>query len=373
MVINIASFGGRTHMLDTARELEKFGHTVRFYSWVPTKRAMQFGLKRECSFTLFYYALPFLVLFKIFGFKSWIMRSYVRWCDWFMCLYMKPCDVFIGQSPMHIRSIQHAKNKFGAVTILERGTSHVLEFINNLQGSPEFAVKEVQQRNDVNHDLKGYLYPDYISVGAEHVKESFLKHNFAGERIFVNNYGCNLKFFHSTELKDDDVFDIIQVGNWSYRKGADLIVELCKTKGYRFLHVGSLSAPFPAMENMTQVDAVNEWKLVDYYSKAKVFIMPSREEGLAQVQVQALVCGLPLVCSQHSGGRDLRKYIKEGEWIFEMEDYSVASLSKCVDLALTKASTQTGMRSYCDSEKILEASWEGYGKRYNDFLSKVVK
>ena len=53
MIINIASFGGRTHMLDTARELEKFGHIVRFYSYVPTKRAMKFGLKKECSYSLY--------------------------------------------------------------------------------------------------------------------------------------------------------------------------------------------------------------------------------------------------------------------------------------------------------------------------------
>jgi UDP:flavonoid glycosyltransferase YjiC (YdhE family) len=40
MKINIASFGGRSHLLDTARELEKFGHEVRFYSYVPSKRAI---------------------------------------------------------------------------------------------------------------------------------------------------------------------------------------------------------------------------------------------------------------------------------------------------------------------------------------------
>lgn len=54
MVINIASFGGRTHMLDTARELARHGHTVRFYSYVPTKRAVRYGLPKECSFSYQY-------------------------------------------------------------------------------------------------------------------------------------------------------------------------------------------------------------------------------------------------------------------------------------------------------------------------------
>ena len=66
MVINIASFGGRTHLLDTARELAKQGNIVRFYSYVPTKRAVKYGLPAECNYSLFLWALPFLVLYKIF-------------------------------------------------------------------------------------------------------------------------------------------------------------------------------------------------------------------------------------------------------------------------------------------------------------------
>ena len=41
MVINIASNWGRAHLLDIARELEKHGHTVRFYSVVPDKMAQK--------------------------------------------------------------------------------------------------------------------------------------------------------------------------------------------------------------------------------------------------------------------------------------------------------------------------------------------
>jgi len=36
-----------------------------------------------------------------------------------------------------------------------------------------------------------------------------------------------------------------------------------------------------------------------------VFVMASIEEGLAMVQVQALACGLPLICTTNTGGEDL--------------------------------------------------------------------
>ena len=48
MKITIAA-SHRFHLLDLARELASLGHEVRFYSYVPTKRAMKFGLKKETN------------------------------------------------------------------------------------------------------------------------------------------------------------------------------------------------------------------------------------------------------------------------------------------------------------------------------------
>lgn len=63
MKINILS-PGRFHVCDLARELARNGHNVKFYSFVPTKRAMKFGLPKECSASLFWPMSPFLMLPK---------------------------------------------------------------------------------------------------------------------------------------------------------------------------------------------------------------------------------------------------------------------------------------------------------------------
>ena len=64
--INILS-PGRFHVLDLARELDKNGFDVKFYSFVPTKRAMRFGLPKHCSASIFVLMLPFLALCRIFN------------------------------------------------------------------------------------------------------------------------------------------------------------------------------------------------------------------------------------------------------------------------------------------------------------------
>jgi len=371
MVINVASFGGRSHMLDLARELHKKGHEVRFYSYVPTKRAQQFGLPAACNKTLFYWALPFLALFKIFGFKSWNQYLYWRVFDIFTAYYMKPCDVFIGQSPMHNFSIRYAKKKYGALTILERGTVHVLDYVEQVKEDPLLEGKCQQPSYQIAYDIDGYKYPNFISVGSEQVKDSFIKHGIAAEKIFVNNYGFDVSQFSSTVLAENP-YDLIMVGRWSYPKGAALITEACKRKGYHFLHVGSLIGyPFPEIENMHHVDAVPQNKLVEYYSKAKVFVLPSYVEGLALVQMQAAACGLPIVCSEYTGGRDIRKYTTSDEWIIEMNDLTVESLISAIDNALSLAKKQTGKRNYLNKD-FANASWEGYGNRYHEFLQEKI-
>lgn len=368
MVINIASFGGRTHLLDTARELEKFGHTVRFYSFVTDRRAVKFGLKKECNYSLFLFAFPYLIWLRLFGFGGWGTYIYFRLCDWFVAYYMKPCDVFIGQSPMHNFSLRYAKRKYGAKIILERGTSHVLTYLENQTDIPNFKPFPKIQ---LGFDLAGYQYADYISVGAEHVKESFIKHGFLESRIFVNNYGFNECQFHPTACSEE--FDLIMVGTWSYRKGCDKLLQVLQQKSYKLLHVGSKTDLDldDNNKNITDVGIQDQSSLVNYYSKAKVFVLPSREEGLALVLLQAVACGLPIVCSEHSGGRDLRKYVDHPEFIIEMKDDSVSELRTSIDKALYIAGGTDGIRNYAGNG-LKRLSFTCYGERYNDFLVHLI-
>lgn len=370
MKISIASFGGRNHILELARELEKQGHDVKFYSYLPTKRAIKFGLKKKCNYSYFILALPFLALLKITKRSNWSLYLFHRFFDFYLSIILKPCDVFIGQSPMHVSSLKVAKNKFKAKVILERGTSHVLNFIEMLSANPVFKDKKIMPEMFLKRDLKGYEIADYISVPSSYVANSFIKYGISKKKIFINNYGVNLSKFKSTIINNN--YDLIMVGQWSYRKGADLLVDLCKKHKLSLLHIGSiLDVEFPEFENMTHVDAVDEFELINYYSKAKVFVLPSREEGLALVQPQALICGLPIVCSKNTGGGDLKKYIEDEKWIVEMNEYNVEELYRCVKVALSLANSQYGERNYSkDLEENL--SWGSYGIRYDNFLKSII-
>ena len=162
------------------------------------------------------------------------------------------------------------------------------------------------------------------------------------------------------------------VGSWGLRKGCDLIVDAIKQTDYKFLHVGSIGDyPFPKDDpQFTHIDAIDQKQLVKYYNKAKVFLLPSREEGLALVQAQAIACNLPIIGSKDSGVEDLLQIVDDPYFITILKDYSVAAVVEGINSALKKCE-ELGTQQYAgDLKKNL--SWDAYGKRYSDNIKIIV-
>lgn len=363
MRINIASTH-RFHLLDLARELSLQGHDVAFYSYVPTKRCETFGLSKKCCHSFTWLAIPFIILKRYFPQSQMINKYWDLAMDYYMSLFMRPCDVYIALGTVYLKSLETAKHKYGAKTILEWGSKYIDEQQRILKeiGAP-LNAEYFNERS-----RKGYEIADYIAISSNHVKESFEKYGFPKQKLFMNHYGVDLTMFHPTKLTVPS-YDIIMVGGWSLRKGCDLIIELCKKYKYSFLHVGSIvDLAFPKIENMHHVDSVNQKELIKYYSQAKVFLLPSREEGLAMVQAQAVVCGLPVVCSKDSGGRDLKPLVEESRYIIELPSLDVENIHKCVEKALLLASNQIELRNYAGNAAD-SLTWTAYGMKYSDFLT----
>ncbi len=364
MKINIAA-SHRFQLLDLARELSNQGHEVRFYSYVPTSKAIRFGLKKECSYSLLILMLPFLALIKLTHSSFYSVKLKNLALDYYLSWFMKPCDVYIALGTVYKKSILSAKRKFGATTILEWGSKHIeeqqriLSEIPNIKKQPEYFTQR---------SLQGYEIADYIAIASDHVKQSFIERGVATSKLIQNPYGVDLSMFGPTTITRGETYDLIMVGGWGYRKGCDLLIDVCRKNKFKLLHVGPLvDIEFPIEDNFTHIDTVDLSLLINFYAKAKVFVLPSREEGLAMVQPQALACGLPIVCSMHTGGRDLVNFLEEKKWIIEMQVYSLKELERCIFQALELSKNQSGLRSYSDNA-IDQLTWSAYGKRYSKHI-----
>lgn len=365
MKINIAATH-RFHLLDLARELADLGHDVKFYSYVPYSRSKKFGLKRQNTCSIFIYIFPILILERLFSKSNLILKLKFSIIDFILTHFTRKCDFFIGLGTVYKNAFIKAK-KNGAITILEWGSKHILEQEKNITLNSK--AKKLSTYF-INKDLYNYEIVDYIAIPSLHVKNSFLEYEFSPKKLLINPYGVDLNMFYPTIL-NNKCYDIIFVGNWSYTKGCDYIIEIINNSNFTFLHVGSIKdIEFPIHPRMTHIDSVEQNKLVDYYSLAKVFILPSRAEGLAMVQAQAVACGLPIVCSKNTGGSDLRNLISAKDWIIEFEDYSINSILNSINQAIILAQTQKDLRNYV-LDDINNLSWKEYGKRYSNNLFRI--
>lgn len=359
-------------MLDLARELEHQGFDVKLYSFVPTKRAMRFDLPKTCSESFVVLLAPFLLLDKkIFKKQDWSHRLRIRAQDFIVTHKMRKCDLLISLSGSYIKAIDKAK-KDRSIIIIERGSKHILEQdrimkeIFAISGNNSVLVPQF----NLDRELQSYDMADYISIASNHVKDSFLKHGFSDGKLFQNPYGTDLSMF-KPDVNAKKEFDVIMVGGWSLRKGCDLLTEALKNTNLKFLHVGGIvDLPFPQLPNFTHVDSVNQWELTNYYNRAKVFVLASREEGLGMVQGQAIACGLPLVSTKDSGGEDIAEITGSKEWIVVIPKTTVKGISEGIQKALELYKKIPADREILGSGK-RNLSWEAYGERYAEFIDSL--
>lgn len=367
--INILS-PGRFHVCDLARELDKNGFDVKFYSYVPKHRAAKFGLPPYCSTNLYIVLLPFVAFErKFFPGKKWAKKLRRNVQDYLTSLVMRRAQVTIAMSGEFNRSVAKAKKR-GDVIIIERGSKHILEQKRILESIPSNKGKIIIDEDNVKRETSDYTSADYIAIASEHVKKSFLIHDYPEQKLFVNPYGVDVSMFHP-EIQNKE-YDVIMVGNWCYRKGCDLIIGAISQLGLSLLHVGGITdVIFPNNQLFTHVDSVDEKKLCSYYAKAKVFVLPSREDGFGMVLSQAVACNLPIVGSMDCGAPDLKRMVEYPEYITIIKDYSVESVCSGIQTALNKYQ-ELGNSLYA-GDAVENLTWEVYGKRYANFLNQLTK
>lgn len=373
--IAIASTG-RFHVLDLARELAKLGHEVAFWSLVTKRRAERFGLPAAAHRGLFPQLFPLVALQRYSGtrLREWANSLLLAAVDRTIARRLEPCDVFIGMSGLCVVSARAARERFGAKIFIERGSRHIL--------SQKAILDELRRRGmradvvpdyAVERELKGYALADRVVIPSLHAEQSFIKEGYPAEKLFRNPYGVALSMFPPTAVPQALPPTLLYVGNWSYQKGVDLLESAWRRlEGVNLLHVGAVGdAPLPKASGFTHVDPVPQWRLRDYYAMAHLFVQASRQEGLSLVLAQSLASGLPIVCTDRTGGEDLKPLLPDSSWVKVVASDDVIALAEGIREMLPRALSLRGERNLLGTSREM-LSWAAYGQRYEEEIEKVV-
>ena len=362
---------GRFHVLDLARELALLGHEVRFYSYVPRQRAVRFGLPEQCHVSLLVFLWPLVALAKVMRgerSRAWLDQLTFRAANWAVQWRMQPCDVFIGMAGIYLEAAIAAKRRYGARIVVERGSMHIdaqkdiLDAIRQLH--PGAAT--VPEQNVVR-DRKAYEIADVIVVPSIHTERSFLDRGFPPDRLFRNPYGVDLDAFQlKPEIQREEGL-VLFVGNWSLRKGVDVLIPAMKTlccEPVRLCHLGKRGdGAYPDEKWFMAHGHVDQKELAAWYQRAQVLVLPSREEGLSLVLIQALACGCPVVGSERSGARDLQAIPGLSDWVDVVECDDAAVLAGAIRRRLNSAYPVTSTDAIRS-----QLSWKEYARRYGRML-----
>ena len=167
------------------------------------------------------------------------------------------------------------------------------------------------------------------------------------------------------------------MGNWTYQKGVDILVDVWKSIGnVKLLHVGSVGdAPIPLSSNLFEhVNSVPQWNLVKYYSQAHLLVLASRHDGFGVVLAQALACGLPIVCSDRTGGKDLKELLPSNAGDITIVPHENAeALAEAIKKTLALSFKSNGKRDLLGISGRKTLSWKAYADRYDREIQRLFR
>ncbi len=259
-----------------------------------------------------------------------LCRARLPWeIDWmvtetfgsWMARRLEPCDVFHSLSGYGLRAHRVARERYGALTVCDRGSSHILYQQEIL--AQEHSLRKMPFRlfdsRIVERELQEYEECDLISVPSDFVHGTFVAKGVAKEKLRVVPYGVDLKVFRPVP-KRDTTFRVIYVGALSLRKGIQYLLQAVERLSLPDFELWLIGAPYPEIKPLlhksagavSYLGAIPRTELFSYYSQGSVFVIASIEEGLALVQAQAMACGLPIIATTNTGASNLFTDGQEG-------------------------------------------------------------
>jgi glycosyltransferase involved in cell wall biosynthesis len=222
---------------------------------------------------------------------------------------------------------------------------------------------------DEEHDLA-----DLIVVPSRFAARTLIEYAVPAQKIRINRFGTDItKFLPRPAVNSIKPLVFLFVGALTARKGLPLLLEAweksCPEEAELWI-VGKGNVPAKVRRNahpgVRWLGAVSRERLPTIFQNAHVFVCPSFFEGLAQVQVEAAGCGLPIIATTASGGDDVVEDEKTG---FVIDAGNLDSLVETMLRFIQRPELALQMREQA-TRKSRFLSWSAYGDRWQRILEE---
>lgn len=394
---------GTQHSFHLARELELRGLLLRFWTGFAIAGSGWSFRLLDLMPRSFRRKLPARVVFGVPASKlrtmpvlEWSSRRRLRRADQERVLSERnrrfqeaipareiaSADVVVGFDTSSWRLAQRAK-EMGKVFILDQSIGHPAAkervYSSLRQAHPAWSSSLPRKRDAhlamerEEHDLA-----DLIVVPSGFVKSTLIEEGVNPAKIRVIPFGTDLELFQlpepSRELSQDGAIVVLYAGTFTARKGLPVLLEawarLQDPRAELWL-AGSGSMPASALRTLPASVKVlgrrSREELSSLMSQADAFVLPSYFEGLAQVQLEALATGLPVISTYESGAEEV---VVPGENGLLVRAGDESGLTRALQLLVGDRALRLEMRRAAEKSRST-LSWRLYGDRWERLLLEM--
>jgi glycosyltransferase involved in cell wall biosynthesis len=178
--------------------------------------------------------------------------------------------------------------------------------------------------------------------------------------------------------KSDTVFRIIHCGALTIRKGVHYLLQAFHELDLPNSELWLIGLPAGEMRpfldkysspRVTIRGVFPQAELHRQYARGSVFCMASIEEGFGMVISQAMACGLPVICTDHTAGRDL---VREGVDGYVVPIRDVGAMKARIAELYRDPGYAREMGS--NARRRIEAmgTWDHYGERLVSEYDRII-
>ncbi len=232
-------------------------------------------------------------------------------------------DLLVGWSAATKEAIPVAHAR-GMSVVIERGSTHILHQAKVLETEyARFGLAATPvPRAIVERELRESEDADAVAVPTRFAADTFLAHGVPRDKVHVNPYGIDPARFPAPRPPSAGrhALRILFVGRVGLRKGIPWLLRAFASLGrHAALElVGPVEKGMETVlageptEGVAMAGPLTREGLARAYARADIFCLPSIEEGLALVLLEAMAAGLPVVATDVSGAAELIRPEREG-------------------------------------------------------------
>jgi glycosyltransferase involved in cell wall biosynthesis len=365
---------GRFHAFDLAAQLERRGHLAQLITSYPKSEVAKFGIPRQRVTSILrsellrrgYGRLPGPLRARV-DLRGFLHRHYGRRA----ARRLRPGpDLFVGWSGSALPAIRRAR-ELGMLTVVERGSSHVLAVRELLleEYGRHGLVPQVTHPEVVEWELAEYEEADYVAVPSGFAKRTFLERGVPESRLLHLPLGVSLSQFAPAAEESDGVFRVMHCGRVDLRKGCHHLLEAFCELALPDAELWFVGDVAPEMERFRRRFAsravvfhgpVPQADLPRYYARASVFCLASVEDGFGMVIPQAMACGLPVVATTNTAAEDV---IRDGVDGFIVTIRAPEALAAAIRVFHDDPERRAAMGRAARERVSKGFSWDDYGER----------